>query len=918
MTLLSPGWLLLVLPAAFAVWRFRPSGVVLLSLRAVVALLVVVSMAEPVVEEERLSGTVVVVVDRSLSMPAGSDERHLESIALLDEAASSDDRLAVVAFGRESFVELGPGGLFGGGFVGVVDPSASSLSVALGRALSLIAEGEPGRVLVLSDGRVTDSGTAGVTAVAAARSIAIDYRSVEREAGSDLAVVDVEAPSQVGLSEAFVVHGWVSSPAAQEVVYELRRGGVVIARGTREVPAGRSRLTFRDAATAEGLLSYELSVESRADDPVPENNRASFLVGRRDAERVLLVTETPGRGLAELLRGSGLSVDAVGPSEVDGSLEWLASYAAVVLENVPARELGPGLLSNLAVLVRERGTGLLMTGGRRSYAAGGYYGSAIDPVLPVSMELRSEFRQLSAAIVVAMDRSGSMAARVAGGRTKMELAGLASSKVLEIMTDLDEFGAIAVDSAPHIVVPLSPAGDVRGEARTLRRLESMGGGIFVDAALQSAVAMLRGSESASKHIILFADAADAERPGNYRELLSAATAAGMTCSVIGLGTPADADAVLLRDIAARGDGEIYFTTDAARLPEIFTEDAVAVTRGAFLEQPTALTATGQLVALLGSNPGELPLVGGYNPLYAKPGARVAAVTRDEYSVPFLTDWNAGLGRVVTVAGEADGEFSGGLPGWDGVGGFWAGLVRSLMIDEGDLGRSVYVEQRVDGGELLVDVHIDPERLTGLSGGEVVVTRRSRVGVQSVERVRLVMESPELLRARVPLGRGDTVVPTVRWSGGRVAALPAARLPYEPEYRPSGASGRSLLAGLARRTGGVERADLASVWDDLPVSLRRVSLAPWLLGAAMLLLLFEVAERRIGLLPAVVTARRLGAPFSTVGARRARRGAGPSVRGVSSLASPPADKPSGISGAEKSAPPSSGGVLDALSDVSRSD
>ena len=34
----------------------------------------------------------------------------------------------------------------------------------------------------------------------------------------------------------------------------------------------------------------------------------------------------------------------------------------------------------------------------------------------------------------------------------------------------------------------------------------------------------------------------------------------MTMSVIGLGTPADVDAGLLRDIAARGGGRCFFTT----------------------------------------------------------------------------------------------------------------------------------------------------------------------------------------------------------------------------------------------------------------------------------------------------------------------------------------------------------------------
>jgi hypothetical protein len=53
--------------------------------------------------------------------------------------------------------------------------------------------------------------------------------------------------------------------------------------------------------------------------------------------------------------------------------------------------------------------------------------------------------------------------------------------------------------------------------------------------------------------------------------------------------------------------------------------------------------------------------------------------------------------------------------------------------------------------------------------------------------------------------------------------------------------------MARATGGVERLNLASVWNDLPKLPRMLSLAPWLLMAAMILLLVEILQRRTGLL-----------------------------------------------------------------------
>ncbi len=71
--------------------------------------------------------------------------------------------------------------------------------------------------------------------------------------------------------------------------------------------------------------------------------------------------------------------------------------------------------------------------------------------MPVSMELRNEHRKLSLAIVVAMDRSGSMAAPAGtGGKKKMDLANQGAAQVLDLLGPMDEFGCLAIDTdRPH-------------------------------------------------------------------------------------------------------------------------------------------------------------------------------------------------------------------------------------------------------------------------------------------------------------------------------------------------------------------------------------------------------------------------------------------------------------------------------------
>jgi hypothetical protein len=150
----------------------------------------------------------------------------------------------------------------------------------------------------------------------------------------------------------------------------------------------------------------------------------------------------------------------------------------------------------------------------------------------------------------------------------------------------------------------------------------------------------------------------------------------------------------------------------------------------------------------------------------------------------------------------------------------------------------------------VQLHLDPER-TGDPFTELprATVLRSRPGQPPhVEKTTLRWTSADTLGLEVGLQGRETTLATVEVAGHEAVALPPVCLPYSPEFQPA-ESGRGLatLEHLARATGGKERVDLAGVWKELPRPVRLVSMAPWLLGTAVVLLLLEVFERRSGLL-----------------------------------------------------------------------
>jgi Mg-chelatase subunit ChlD len=848
--LLHPIWLFLVIPLALSLWLWRMPSRFLLVLRGLTLLLLLLSLCGAVLRLPSQAGTIVVVADRSQSMPPASAAAQKEVIDLLHKAMGPNDRLAVVSFGRSVAVEQPPAASSFAGFVHEVGEDASNLADGLETALTVIPRDAPAKVLVLSDGRWTGRDPAALAALAAARNIAIDYRFSQRSSANDLAIARVEAPPTVAPGESFLITVWVQAPTAQTISFELRRGDERLRAGEERLASGLNRLTFRDRAGDPGTLSYMLTVLGSGDDPVPENNRARFLVGVQGTRPILHVTEAQSSGLARLLQAGQLPIKVQAPETCTWSLEELSKYSAVLIENVPAEKIGGAGMDTLAVWVRETGSGLMLTGGRNSYGTGGYYKSPLDPILPVSMELRNEHRKLAVAMVVALDRSGSMTAPVGGGRVKMDLANEGAVQVLELLGPMDELGVLAIDSAPHVIAELAPVKNKESVKSDILGIRSQGGGIFIYVALESAAEMLVKAKAGTRHILLFADANDSEEPGRYEELIDKCKKAGITVSVIGLGTAKDKDAELLRDIAKRGNGRIFFTDNAEELPRLFAQDTFVVARNTFIDERTPIESTAGLPLLTGRPFSLKQSIGGYNLCYLRSGATLATRTLDDYRAPVVAAWRAGSGRVLCYTGEADGKYAGPITKWKDVGDWYTSLVRWVAGPVNRLPPEMLLTQDVKTGLHRVQLHLDPERVGDpFTEHPRVTLLRSRIGQPpEIQRTTLGWTGADTLDLERALQGRETVLATVTVPGHEPVALPPVCLPYSPEFQPA-EKGRGLatLEHLARASGGKERLELAEVWKELPRHVRFVPLTPWLLSAAVVLLLLEVFERRSGLL-----------------------------------------------------------------------
>ena len=321
------------------------------------------------------------------------------------------------------------------------------------------------------------------------------------------------------------------------------------------------------------------------------------------------------------------------------------------------------------------------------------------------MEMRNERRKFSMAVAIALDRSGSMAASVGDGRTKMDLANLGSAEVLNLLSDRDELAVFAVDSEAHEVLPLVSASEARKRVSSILGIQSMGGGIFVYEALASAVESLKDSRASIRHVLLFSDACDSEEPGDYTTLVGLARDEGVTVSVIGLGSPTDPDADLLRDIAEIGGGECFFSADAGEIPRLFAQDTILLARNALVDEPTVPAFTTALPLLSDTLPASAPALGGHNLCYAHPAATVVAVSSSDATAPLVAFRPVGAGWTVAFTGEANGEFSGAFAQWEHAPEFYAALLRRAASADGSLPPGMTLVPRLDGSSLAVDLYV---------------------------------------------------------------------------------------------------------------------------------------------------------------------------------------------------------------------
>lgn len=698
--LAEPAWLwlvaltpLLVLLQGFSLTDLRwAQELLVLVLRAAVIAVLALALTRPRTVTEHRKVCTVFLVDVSDSV---SPEQVREAARYIEEVHKrrGENLVHLVTFAqRPRKVDIPEKGPFpalerhrGG------QGSASDLQAAVQLAYGLFPAGHVRRMVIFSDGIQTKGDLLAEAYRAADYGVKIHHRPFAAEPREEVLIRDLTLPSKVDVGKPFQLQANVYSSHTTEATFHLKYGASPNEMFWNErersktvtLKPGLNPVVFTAEVHEPGLVAYVMTMDlpkaaaapgetPRVRDHVRENNEAVAIMTVKDKPKVLLLE---GHGAAQvapfvrMMQQEDIQVEVRSGYGLPDSVWGLKKYDCVIFSDVRADFVGLQKMAALDAYVRGHSGCFIMSGGDDSFGSGGYYRTRIERMLPVRMDTEKSRNLPSVALVLVIDRSGSMSGQ------NIEMAKEAAKAAAMMLTGNDQIGIIAHDSNAMPIQPLTRASN-RLRIQSAISTITADGGTDIYPAVQMAYDWLRSSNARIKHVIVLSDGQSPNREriwGVAEEMRSSR----MTLSVVGIGN--EIDRTLLETMARNGGGRFYFTNDPNNIPKIFTKETSIASRSGIVD--AAIKAQPQKTAafLRGVDIAASPLLRGYNPTKAKYGADVFLVT-NPYGEPLLARWRWGLGQTAAFTSDIKGRWAyAWLAHWmHGFKRLWAQLLRDTM------------------------------------------------------------------------------------------------------------------------------------------------------------------------------------------------------------------------------------------------
>jgi uncharacterized membrane protein len=678
LTYLQPLWWLLgLLVLAGGFWFTlvdRPKKLMLASfaMRALAIIFLVLALCRPGWMRKVDDVHVVFLVDVSQSVDLKAARAVVDEVNAAIAQLGSNDSYTVFAFGNgvrlkktdDLAKELEDWQK------GIADDefrSATRLSDAVLSTRLAFPAGKSRRLVLLTDGQETQGNVSNAMVTLKRENVDVVWKKLSGLTDPEASIVSVE-PNSPNAYAGEIVRLRVKMAANQEMggaVRILSQGVKVAEKPVKLGPDKDNTIEFDVPMTVAGssLWTAELIPDK---DHFPLNNQASATVEVTGKSRVLVIHKTPKdmRGFSRSLQEQEFDIDVRGENGIPDSMDGLLSFDAVILADVPATSMSTRQMGLLKSYVQDFGGGLAMFGSENTFGLGGYYKTPVEDVLPLVSRFEKEKEKPSLAMVLVIDRSGSMSG------LPLEMARQAAKASVELLGPQDQVAVIAFDTEPYLISDMRRASEKDGIQAAIDTIAE-GGGTDMYPAMQQAKQLLDNCSAKVKHMICLTDGQTEDR--GFAELTQALADSGVTVSTVALGDGAAAD--LLQSIAEIGKGRFYAAQDPASVPQIFTRETMQASKSAIKEDVYAPVVTAEHPMLAGYGD-KLPSSLGYVMTEAKPVTQT--VLSAETGDPLLAIGRFGLGQGLSFTSDLTEKWGGEWLAWDGCGKFWAQVLRSIL------------------------------------------------------------------------------------------------------------------------------------------------------------------------------------------------------------------------------------------------
>ena len=754
--------------------------------------------------------TTVFLLDASDSVPIEEQDRGENIIRTAVSEMPSGDRAAIVVFGEDALVErLASEDSALNDLSSIPISTRTDIASALQLAIALFPNEGAKRIVLLSDGQENLGYALEQAELVSLQQIELLYVALSGlQSGTEVLLESLEAPGIIRQGEQLQLVASVNASQAVSGILQIFSDSQLIHSQEVNLSPGTSKFVIPVETDDPNTYTYRAQIIPSADGRL-QNNEASAIVVVEGPPNILIVENTPGdaTNLIAALQSSEMILTATTPEGMPSTLQSLVNYDAVILVNTPAGALPSGILNVLQVYVRDQGKGLIMTGGQRSFGAGGYLRTPLEEALPVDMDVRSKENTPNLALILAIDKSGSMGrchcddpdlnqtyTRQEVGQPKVDIAKEAVMRAASALGSEDYMGVVAFDADAKWAFEASKLLDYSA-------IEQAIGGIVAngDTNLQSGVTAaydaLTSLDAKRKHIILLTDGWT--QTGDLSPLVQSMESEGITLSVIAAG---GGSAEYLQGLAEDGGGRYYPAENILNVPDLFLKETVTSVGEYIIEEPFYPLPSLPGPALRGIDTLNLPVLRGYNGTTVKNSARLDLLTPK--GDPLLASWQYGRGRSAAWTSDLTGHWAADWVAWEDFARFASQLVSWVLptpLENGFVPK-VFIEDN----EGVIQLIAEDENGRPVNDLDV----RASITTPDLESFDLSLEqiNPGQYEVRTPVTQPGTYIITMGvndqdyQSNGSISV--GLVVPYSPEYKAAGVDLARLIE-LAQITGGGE-------------------------------------------------------------------------------------------------------------------